>query len=161
MVWTELHQLCASSSHTAQHEATLLNYLEYHEEEASMEHDDGSLPLHHFLVHNPPLRLVKPLVEAYPDATSTYESIQGYYPLHVAIRSGCSPDVIEYLIQGNPAILDLRTQRFFLCCLQEFFLLWRGIGLAGFTCKELAEKLPMDNPNRKAIMKLLSDYSNR
>ena len=155
MVWTDLHTLSASPDHTRRHHELFLLYLAAHPHEASEEHDDGTLPLHLLLKNDAPLKLVMNLVEAYPEAVFEYETTKGYYPLHVACRSGCSVPVVDYLIQRNPKALHMRSQRSFICCLEVIVLLCMGDTLKGWTCEDMVKALPEDHPNRAALLQLL------
>ena len=151
MVWTDLHTLSASPDHSRRHQELFLLYLARHPHEASEEHDDGTLPLHLLLQNDPPLKLVTKLVEAYPEAVFCDETIKGYYPLHVACRSGCSVPVVDYLIQRNPKVLHKRSQRFFICCFEEIFLLCMGHTLQGWTCEDMVKALPRRSPESRSI----------
>jgi hypothetical protein len=158
MVWTDLHELCASPDHTKRHQELLLAYLRLHPEEASEEYDDGTLPLHHLLQNDPPLKLVTKLVEAYPESVFVDETIKGYYPLHVACRHGCSVPVVDYLINRNPQALYKKSRRFFICCIEEIILLCLGRGLEGWSCEDMVKALPEGNPNRQPLLELLHSH---
>jgi ankyrin repeat protein len=155
----DLHTLCARNhDRTRKHQESLLHYIRQHPREASVETDDGSLPLHLLLKGNPTLEVVSCLIAAYPEAVNMAETVQGSYPLHIACRHGCSPDVVEYVIQRNPRLVHRRSSRFFICCIQEWILLCRGHSLSGWTPKELAQRLPEDHLHRKALIVLLEQY---
>jgi hypothetical protein len=156
MVYTDLHHLCAQTDRTDAHWRKLLRYLQSHRREASEELDDGKLPLHFVLANRAvPLPVVVALVEAYPEAVYCRESAKGYLPLHSAIRSGCDVDVVAYLIKLYPGALRCRTRRNFICCIEEYILLFRGKALTGMSCLDLAKLLPKDHPNRTGLIQLL------
>lgn len=160
MVLTDLHCLCASGDQTDTHYQKILKHIQAHPQEARQEQEDGKFALHYALENRAPLPIVASLVQAYPEALYCRETRRGQFPLHAAISSGCSADVVEYLIRQNPVPLSRRVHRDFLCCFEEYVLLCRGRTLKGGTCLELANH--PKNPNREALVELLTqtDHAN-
>jgi len=165
---TELHDLCcAEPLHSSEHFDAILRRTKEHPEEARSEDDEsGSLALHLLLKSDPPLRVVKALVEAYPEALFE-ENQNGYLPLHVACRYGNSKEVVEYLIQQNPQAKTRSTQAG--SAPLELFSwkkLWNNpsetahylmSGGKGLSCQDLINKLPDDHPHRSPLLDLFDD----
>lgn len=160
MVWTELHELCAEPYHTKRHYQEILDRLDTEEgkEEASQDLQDGTLPLHHLLKNDPPINVVRKLVEAYPEAVYEDESEWNYLPLHIACRYGCNTEVVEYLIHQNPQALKKWARGDFVCSPTRIILcLCYGRDVAN--CEDLVKMLPEGHPNRAADLAVLRYYS--
>lgn len=156
MVWTDLHELCAEPYHTKRHYQEIIDRLDTNlgREESCQELQDGTLPLHLLLKNDPPLYIVKKLVEAYPEAVYEYESEWNYLPLHVACRYGCNTEVVEYLIQQNPEALEKWARGEFVCNPTRITLcLCYGRDLAN--CEDLLKMLPEDHPNLAANLQVI------
>jgi hypothetical protein len=163
MVAKELHNLCASSSRTVTHYGKLLQRLETHPHEAAEECDDGRLPLHLLLQWTPSLALVQTLLTAYPEAAYCYESGNRNFPLQIACRAGCAPDVVTYLVTSNPRALAYTTRNSYLCCLhqlcfQSIFTSLRKNRRGGLSCLDLVERLPLDHPHRASLIVVLEEH---
>lgn len=160
MVATYLHDLCSQNSRSEHHKDHVLDYLSLHREEAREECDDGRLPLHFLLQNRPSLELVSVLIEAYPESVYCYETVNFNFPLHIACRSGCDVDVVEYLILRNPSALKYKTHNAYFCCIEKliFPLMLRSSLLSSYSCMDLVKKLPEDDPNRAPLLEVLNKH---
>ena len=61
----------------------------------------SDLIIHHACQSSAPLRLIVGLSTICPSSVDTADE-NGRYPLHLAVASGCAPEVIQFLIQRNP-----------------------------------------------------------
>lgn len=59
------------------------------------------LIVHYALQCDAPLRIVMALSTLFPSSICSGDDY-GRYPLHVAVKNGCRPELIEYLVQANP-----------------------------------------------------------
>lgn len=80
--------------------------------------------LHHACHFHPPLGVIKCLYHADPRAVSQ-KDCRGNFPLHVACTRGCSPAVIEYLLEKYPQAAmssDMNSRNPFLLACKSY--LW-------------------------------------
>ena len=68
-------------------------------------HVTKRIALHEALRYRAPLRVVKCLVEAYPDSVCCREATFKFLPIHFACRNGAPTEVIKYLIEQFPECL--------------------------------------------------------
>ena len=68
-------------------------------------HVTKRIALHEALRYRAPLRVVKCLVEAYPDSVCCREATFKFLPIHFACRNGAPTEVIQYLIEQFPECL--------------------------------------------------------
>lgn len=61
------------------------------------------LPLHEALVGGAPLKVIRELIHAYPNALSKQESSYKRLPLHIACRKHADTEIIEYLLERHHA----------------------------------------------------------
>ena len=66
------------------------------------------LILHFACQFDPPLQIVTKLFRVIPSSHAV--DSRSRYPLHIAVASGCDPDVIKFLIQTNPAAAGAQDQ---------------------------------------------------
>jgi len=164
---TELHVLCrAEPLHTDYHFEAILRRIDEHPEEVSVEdYETAALPLHLVLKSDPPLLVIKALVELYPEALREENNL-GLLPLHVACRYGVSPKVASYLIEQYPDAVTkpTRTQTGLQVCEHSFqdpyeTIHYLATGGKGLSCRNLVSKLPNDHPHRAGLLALLSSKS--
>mmetsp|Transcript_26964 Transcript_26964/g.58459 ORF Transcript_26964/g.58459 Transcript_26964/m.58459 type:complete len:622 (-) Transcript_26964:146-2011(-) len=65
-------------------------------------HSASVLPLHQAVALHPPVEMIQTLVLTYPAGIKSKETSFGRLPLHVACRSGASPEAIECLLAYHP-----------------------------------------------------------
>ena len=65
-------------------------------------HSASILPLHQAVALRPPVEMIQTLVITYPAGIKAKETSFGRLPLHVACRSGASPEAIECLLAYHP-----------------------------------------------------------
>lgn len=161
MAWTELHEICAEPYRTQSHYREIVNRLETPQgkQEACQDLQDGTLPLHLLLKNDPPLHVVKKLVEAYPEAVFEYDSEWNYLPLHVACRYGCNTEVIEYLIHQNPDALEAWARGDTFLCSPIRITLCLCYGRDVADCQDLLKMLPDSHPHKAADLALIRNYS--
>ena len=67
----------------------------------------GNLMLHEACRNNPPLSVIRELVDEYPDAIKA-KGGKGYLPLHYACATDASTDVVQKLLDTFPASIRMR-----------------------------------------------------
>jgi hypothetical protein len=78
--------------------------------------------LHYAFQFQPPFEVVKLLYKAYPNAVSEIECKERY-PIHIACKHGCDPNVITFLIKNNPDAatkLDIKKRTPFVLALKSY-----------------------------------------
>jgi len=65
-------------------------------------HNASVLPLHQCCALRPPVEMIQTLVITYPAGVKAKETSFGRLPLHVACRSGGSPEAVECLLAYHP-----------------------------------------------------------
>eukprot|EP00957_Ditylum_brightwellii_P185480 14122500-Ditylum_brightwellii.AAC.1 len=65
-------------------------------------YDSRVLPLHRICSLQPPVDVVKSLIDAYPHAISAKETVFQRLPIHIAIQYEASADVIKLLLSCYP-----------------------------------------------------------
>ena len=65
-------------------------------------HNASVLPLHQCCALRPPVEMIQTLVLTYPAGIKAKETSFGRLPLHVACRSGASPEAVECLLAYHP-----------------------------------------------------------
>ena len=65
-------------------------------------HNASVLPLHQCCALRPPVEMIQTLVITYPAGIKAVETSFGRLPLHVACRSGASPEAVECLLAYHP-----------------------------------------------------------
>ena len=61
----------------------------------------GMTLLHAVIRHDPPLSLLKKMIELYPDAVKAKDCL-GRTPLHVAAGSGAKAELVKILVVASP-----------------------------------------------------------
>lgn len=65
-------------------------------------HNASVLPLHQCCALRPPVEMIQTLVITYPAGIKAKETSFGRLPLHIACRSGASPEAVECLLAYHP-----------------------------------------------------------
>ena len=65
--------------------------------------------IHHACRMNAPLLTIVRLSAIYPMNLNTADD-DGRYPLHLAVASGCTPDVIRFFVRNNPSSAEVQDK---------------------------------------------------
>ena len=65
--------------------------------------------IHHACRMNAPLLTIARLSAIYPMNLNTADD-EGRYPLHLAVASGCTPDVIRFFVGNNPSSAEVQDK---------------------------------------------------
>ena len=65
--------------------------------------------IHHACRMNAPLLTIVRLSAMYPMNLNTADD-DGRYPLHLAVASGCTPDVIRFFVRNNPSSAEVQDK---------------------------------------------------
>lgn len=70
----------------------------------------GMSPLHYACERNPPVKVVRQLVECFPFATLTRAMPGGCLPLHIACTWGCSYEVVKALLTADSGSVRVKDE---------------------------------------------------
>mmetsp|Transcript_30057 Transcript_30057/g.49666 ORF Transcript_30057/g.49666 Transcript_30057/m.49666 type:complete len:347 (-) Transcript_30057:200-1240(-) len=105
MTWTVLHDACEH-----QDAETVLARTKVNADEAYCRDAHDSTPLHIACWSNPPLEVVRVLIEAYPHALRT-KDVHGDTPLHIAVSNPVtSIELVQILVEACPQAASIANR---------------------------------------------------
>jgi ankyrin repeat protein len=105
MTWTVLHDACEHQDFE-----TVLTRTKGNADEAYCLDDHDSTPLHIACWSNPPLEVVRVLIEAYPQGLKK-KDVHGDTPLHIAVSNPATRiELIQMLIGAEPGAASIANR---------------------------------------------------